>query len=190
MIAVVGDERSGALHDLRAVYRTTLPDLYGYVLFHSAGDTALAEDITAETYLTATQQFGKGRGDEVTLPWLKVVAKRKLIDHWRRQRRLRQRLDRLRNETDVVEAPPDGDDGPVATLDERQGVYDALQSLPDEQRLVLVLRHLDGLPVNEIADMIDRTPKATESLLGRARVAFRRKYESRRRLRTEDGRDG
>lgn len=166
-----GEQRSDAAHDLRRVYRTTLPDVFGYLLFHTAGDHLLAEDITAETYLHATRQFRAGRGHEVTLPWLKTVAKRRLVDHWRRQSRLRRRVDRLRSEMGTsMGADQEPDDG------EGQAVYDALRTLPDDQRLVLVLKHLDGLPVNEIADMIGRTPKATESLLGRARDAFRRHY--------------
>lgn len=179
MIAVVGEGRSDAMRDLRCVYRTTLPDVFGYVLFHAAGDRSLAEDITAETYLAATHHFRGGRGHEVTLPWLKVVAKRRLIDHWRRQRRLGHRLDRLRSEAEATGVAIESDDDTPGS-DDRQAVYDALQSLPDEQRLVLVLKHLDALPVAEIARMIERTPKATESLLGRARRAFRQSYRGGR----------
>lgn len=170
-IAVRGERRVDTANDLRRVYRTTLADVFGYLLFHTAGDHHLAEDLTAETYLHAARHFRAGRHDEVTLPWLKTVAKRRLVDHWRQQGSVRRRVERLRSEMKTgIDADPDRDPA------EEQAVYEALRALPDDQRLVLVLKHLDGLPVNEIAEMIGRTPKATESLLGRARDAFRRRY--------------
>jgi RNA polymerase sigma-70 factor (ECF subfamily) len=58
----------------------------------------------------------------------------------------------------------------------RSGVETALAKLPGEQRIVLVLRYLDGLSVREIATTISRSEKATESLLSRAREAFRKAY--------------
>jgi RNA polymerase sigma-70 factor (ECF subfamily) len=58
----------------------------------------------------------------------------------------------------------------------RSGVEAALSKLPGEQRIVLVLRYLDRLPVREIATTIGRSEKATESLLSRAREAFRKAY--------------
>ena len=48
--------------------------------------------------------------------------------------------------------------------------------MPTYQRVVMVLRYLDQLPVREIASTIGRSEKATESLLSRAREAFRRAY--------------
>jgi RNA polymerase sigma-70 factor (ECF subfamily) len=45
------------------------------------------------------------------------------------------------------------------------------------QRAVLVLRFFDRLPVRQIATEIGRSESATESLLGRARVAFERAYK-------------
>ena len=159
--------------ELRNLYRSTLPEIYGYLLLHSGGNQTLAEDLTAETYLQATRQFGRGRGTEVTIAWLKAVAKRRLIDHWRRQGALSRKALRLRNEV-VVAARVAEDDAEVEI--DQQAVYDALNELDPDQRLALVLKHLDGLPVRDIAEILGRTPKATESLLGRARASFRAIY--------------
>jgi DNA-directed RNA polymerase specialized sigma24 family protein len=56
----------------------------------------------------------------------------------------------------------------------RHRVHAALARLPAAQRAVVVLHHLDGLPVDDIATLIDRTPAATESLLTRGRAGLRR----------------
>lgn len=158
------------LTELRAVYRSTLPAVFGYLLLHSGGDRAVAEDLTAETYVNATQRFRQGRGDEVTIAWLKTVAKRRLIDHWRRQSSLRERAIRLRN--DVVAS---GQSTPPSDA-ERQDVYAALSRLDRDHRLVLLLRHFDGLSIREIGTQMGRSEKAAESLLARAKEAFRSAY--------------
>ena len=45
----------------------------------------------------------------------------------------------------------------------------ALSSLPAEQRAAMAFRYYRDLPVKQIADILDSSPKAVESLLGRAR---------------------
>lgn len=164
----------GAVDDneaFRSLYRATLGDVFGYLLVHTGGNHALAEDLTAETYLHAARQYRAGSPEAVTGAWLKTVAKRRLVDHWRREERLTRRARRLGQELHVnrqVESDPHTD---------RLAVYEALGALPDDQRLVLTLKHLDGLSVREIAETMGRTPKAVETLLTRARRAFRSSYD-------------
>jgi RNA polymerase sigma-70 factor, ECF subfamily len=52
-----------------------------------------------------------------------------------------------------------------------------LDRLGNHHRAALTLRYLDGLPVPEVARHLNRTVRATEALLVRARAAFRRSYE-------------
>jgi len=53
---------------------------------------------------------------------------------------------------------------------------EVLAALGPHHRLALTLRYVDGLPVAEVAELLGRTPNATEALLVRARAAFRRVY--------------
>ena len=53
----------------------------------------------------------------------------------------------------------------------------ALEQLAEIERCVLVLHHLDGLSIHDVARAIDRSPRATESLLARARRKFRAAYQ-------------
>ena len=53
----------------------------------------------------------------------------------------------------------------------------ALGELAEVERCVLVLHHLDGLSVADVADSIGRSMRATESLLARARRKFRAAFE-------------
>jgi RNA polymerase sigma-70 factor (ECF subfamily) len=53
----------------------------------------------------------------------------------------------------------------------------ALQALRGQHRLALVLRYLDDLSVAEVARLLGKSVRATESLLVRARAALRAAYE-------------
>lgn len=158
------------------MYRATLPDVYGYLMVHTGGNVEVAEDLTSETFLHASRHCARGSAGEVTPAWLMTVAKRRLVDHWRRRSSAERRAARFAAET-VPEA--DGDsEPPTGELPpgDVERVYRALDTLHPDQRLVLVLKHFDDCSVRTIAETISRTPKATESLLSRARLAFRAAY--------------
>jgi len=53
----------------------------------------------------------------------------------------------------------------------------ALDALSERQEAALRAKYFDGLTVDEIASSWDETPKAIESLLSRARAAFRERFE-------------
>jgi len=69
-----------------AIYRVALPHVYGYLL-PRCGSVALAEDLTAETFMAAVAAVKRRQVREVTVAWLVGVARHKLVDHWRRVER-------------------------------------------------------------------------------------------------------
>ena len=104
-----------------------------------------------------------------TSPWLKTVARNKLIDHWRARAREDRKLALAYSAepTTVVDGHKPADAERVAQV---------LADLNPTYRAALVLRHLDGLSVPEVADLLDRSVEATEQVLSRARAAFRNAY--------------
>ena len=154
---------------LLALYDTALPDVYGYLVRRCDGPT-VAEDLTAETFLAAVAAVQKGSVPQMTTAWLIGVARHKLVDHWRRQARDE------RNLRAVADEPSPEDDPWDAHLDAAVA-HDVLGRLGAHHRLALTLRYLDGLSVPEMAEHLGRTVHATEALLVRARLAFRRAYE-------------
>ncbi|MGX7828244.1 RNA polymerase sigma factor [Actinokineospora sp. 24-640] len=150
---------------LLELYDEALPHVYGYLIAR-VGEPAVAEDLTAETFLAAVAAARRPDAAAVSVPWLIGVARHKLADHWRRAAR-----DRLR----AVEEPADVSDpwdGEVDAILARQ----TLARLGPHHRAALTLRYLDGLAVPEVAAHLGRTVHATEALLVRARAAFRRTY--------------
>lgn len=154
---------------LLALYDRSLPQVFGY-LVRRCPTEALAEDLTAETFLAAVDAVRKGRGAGLTTAWLVTVARNKLVDHWRRVER-EERSRRLMVAPDPV---PEADDW-VDDVD-RDRALAVLDQLGPHHRVALTLRYLDGLSVPQVADQLDRTVHATEALLVRARSAFRRAY--------------
>ncbi len=164
MRSAAGDHRASFLD----FYDDALPQVYGYLAMR-CGPRALAEDLTAETFLAAVDAARRDDPPPISLPWIIGVARHKLVDHWRRQARDERRFRVLAHEQ------PDPVDPWDAQLD-TVAVGQILDGLTAQHRAALTLRYLDDLPVPEVAVLLRRTVHATEALLVRARTAFRRAY--------------
>jgi RNA polymerase sigma-70 factor (ECF subfamily) len=154
----------------RVWYELALPRVYRYLLARCGGDADLAEELTQQTFVEGVRRRASfdGRSDAVT--WLCGIGRHKLVDHFRKSRRETERQLRIVSEWSAGQCQA------WSQEELRSGVETALSKLPGEQRIVLVFRYLDRLSVREIATSIGRSEKATESLLSRAREAFRQAY--------------
>jgi RNA polymerase sigma-70 factor (ECF subfamily) len=149
-----------------AIYPVALPQVFGYLL-PRCGSVAIAEDLTADTFLAAVAAANSPDPPQVTVAWLIGVSRHKLVDHWRRVRREQRTL------AAIDEA---GIDDPWDAELDSVDAHAALALLPPTQRAALSLRYLDGLPVAQVAEYLGRSLHATETLLTRARAALRRIY--------------
>ena len=154
---------------LLACYDRSLPAVYGYLLSRLGGKVALAEDLTAETFLAAVDAARRSDPPPISTPWLVGVARHKLVDHWRRQGREERNVAALGN---ALAPEVDGWDAELDAL----RAHATLDRLGPHHRAALTLRYLDDLPVAEVAEYLGRSLHATEALLVRARAAFRRTY--------------
>ena len=157
---------------LLELYDRALPQVYGY-LAPRCGSDAVAEDLTAETFLAAVSAVRRQAVPDLTVAWLVGVARHKLVDHWRRVGREERKL------ALVAQQPVPVDDPWDAHLDVALA-RSVLGRLGAHHRCALTLRYLDGLPVADVAAELDRTVHATEALLVRARSAFRTAYDAER----------
>jgi RNA polymerase sigma-70 factor (ECF subfamily) len=156
---------------LLELYDAALPEVYGYLLAR-CGRPALAEDLTAETFLAAVTASRRRPPPAMSTGWLVGVARHKLVDHWRAAEREERGLRAVAVEPD----PPDDPwEGRLDALLARE----VLAGQSAQHRAALTLRYLDGLPVPDVARTLGRTVAATEALLTRARAAFRRGYARR-----------
>jgi RNA polymerase sigma-70 factor (ECF subfamily) len=147
-----------------------LPQVYGYLLARCR-QRAVAEELSSEVFMAAVDSIRRAAVSDVTVAWLIGIARHKLLDHWRRDQRETRRL------TAVASQAVDDDDLWDVKLDVLVA-RDVLAVLSPVQRGALTLRYLDDLPVSRVAEILGRTIHATETLLVRARRAFRSAYEA------------
>jgi len=156
----------------RAFYGDALPRVYGYFYHRLGADGALAEDLTQETFLAAVAELRRGTPVASPVPWILGVARHKLLDHFRRQRRIGWTF--LSWENAVEEED-------LIAIEENESTVEqtvaALAAVPSPQREALLLKYLDGLTVPEVAAALGRSVSATESLLARGRVSFRQRLQ-------------
>ena len=153
----------------RAWYEESFAPLEAYVRWRCAGLHDLADEVLQETWLTAVRRVrhfdpAAGRFRD----WLCGIAANVLRNHFRTRRR--------HPRPRPLDAAPD----PAAPADEdrdrAERVAAALAQLPDRYERALRAKYLDQKGVAEIAAEWGETPKAVESLLTRARDAFREAY--------------
>ena len=155
--------QAGDRDAIRFLYLRYKDNVYGYVLSF-VRDQHEAEDLTQQVFLKLISVIPKYRAQEVPFTsWLLRVARNVALDHIRRRRSL------LCEE--VYDATHESDN---SADDRRRGLEHALKSLPDEQRSVIVLRHLMGLTPGEIANRMGRTESSIHGLHHRARQALKR----------------
>lgn len=131
-----------------AVYRVALS---------IAGDPDVAQDVSQDAFLKAFRGLDGFRGDAAFRTWLLTIAANAARGALRRQGR--------RRETDLETAPPvasegRGPDEDAVLASEAARAREALERLPEKQRLSVQLRVDEGLSFREIAEVIGSTEGA------------------------------
>jgi RNA polymerase sigma-70 factor (ECF subfamily) len=151
---------------LSAFFEQTVDSLYRYASRLCGSDRAATEDLVQETYVCLLREVRSGRPLDMGPGWLITTCRSRFIDRLRAERRRRTREERAWSASELGSAG--------AATDTESSV---LAGLPAEQRVALVLRYVDDLPVPEVARLLGRSVHATESLLARARAAARARIE-------------
>jgi RNA polymerase sigma-70 factor (ECF subfamily) len=144
--------------------------LAAYVGWRCGGLPDLTDDVLQETWLTAVRRlraFDPARGPFAA--WLCGIAANAVRNALRSRRRHDRKAKPLES------APEPACDDPAA-VEKAERVAAALAALPEHYEAVLRAKYLDRQTVDEIAEARGDTPKAVESLLSRARQAFREAY--------------
>ena len=158
----VARAKEGDVEALRFLYVTYSHNIYGYVR-SIVRDDHEAEDVTQHVFaklMTALVKY-----DDRGVPffaWLIRMARNVAIDHLRA------------NRLTPTEAVLDPASASEVDIDHGETVRAALAALPDEQREVVVLRHIVGLSPAEIADRMGRTESSIHGLHHRGRRALQR----------------
>ena len=169
MPSATASAHSTSFDAFERVYHTNVDLVYSYAAARLGASEA--EDVTSEVFHAAIVAWRDGRSAQVTPAWLMAVTKNKVIDRWRRAERRKAKA-HLLSVPDSLEWPD-----AWADPDHRRHVIECLDQLKPRDRVLLILRHVDGMSVSDIADEAGRTVTAVESQLARARSDFRRHYK-------------
>ncbi|HEX6974352.1 MAG TPA: RNA polymerase sigma factor [Vicinamibacterales bacterium] len=141
-------------------------------------DPDAAEDIVQTSLIAAVRHIRSWRGEATLFTWLCTICRRE-ISAW--QKRTSRRVfvsladddPGVRAALDSIGAAADAPDTGLARADAGRIVQLALDHLPPRYSRALEWKYLEELSVDDIAGRLQCTPKAAESLLTRARDAFR-----------------
>lgn len=152
--AVAGDRRA-----LESFVTELLPRIRNLVRYLVRGDVD-ADDLAQEAMVAIVRGLPTYRGEGAVTAWADRVAVRETFARLRRARRAREQID---PGADLVAVPHPGE--PPDAYAERRRVVRLLDELPDEQRHALVLHHVLGLSVPEIAAELGAPAETVRSRL-------------------------
>jgi RNA polymerase sigma-70 factor (ECF subfamily) len=164
--------RRGDKAALAAFCAIYLDPVYGFIYYRVASDRQSAEDIAQETFLAAFEALERYDGRATLTTWLCGIARHKVGDHYRRRQRLEQARLALERLPDLAAEPTER----LEREELRERVLATLHNLPPHYQQVLTLKYLDRLSGRQLADHLGLSEDAAESLLARARGAFRRAF--------------
>jgi len=172
---LAGDERA-----FTAFFETYFPRIYRFALPRLGRNEDVAKDVVQATLIKAMRKLGDWRGEAAMFTWLCQICRREIADHVRSQRRHSSKVvliedsEEVRAALESIEAPP-GDD-PLRRCDGaelKRLVHAVLDRLPSRYGEALEWKYVEGRSVEEIGDRLGIGHTAAQSLLARARVAFR-----------------
>lgn len=141
-----------------------------------------AEDIVQEAYVHAFAHLRSYRGESSLAKWLSRIVINEALGRLRNQRRAAASAASARyQEAQIIPFPlTTSPDDPERTMAQRQIlnlVERATDALPDLYRTVFVARVIEGLSIEETADMLDLRPETVKTRLHRARQLVRKQLD-------------
>ena len=145
------------------------------VALRMLGNRAEAEDVAQEAFVRAHRALGAFRGDAKLSTWLYAITSRLCLNRLASgERRM------ARQGEDALLRLSDAGPRPDAALERREletALGRAIAELPEDRRIVVVLRDLEGLSYEEIAQVLELELGTVRSRLHRARAELKEKLE-------------
>jgi len=161
----------------RSFFTIYFPRMYRFALYRLDGDANLAEDAVQITLTKALDKLASYRGEAALYSWLCTFCRHEIGAIFRRRSRdpiaLIEDEPAMRAALESLIDPAGTPESELWTVELARLIKVTLDSLPSAYGDALEWKYIDGLSVTEIGERLDRGSKAAESLLFRAREAFR-----------------
>lgn len=167
----VQQAREGDHSAFEALVRLHIKGVYHLALGHT-GNHHDAEEITQVVFLKAWKGLKDFRGEAAFSTWLYRLTRNACTDHFRQNKK--RRGDLSLDDPDLPVLPHDGP-SPQEEAERRETQEDlrkALDALPEHHRAILLLREMEGLSYQELAQVLEVEVGTVKSRLARARKAL------------------
>lgn len=150
------------------LYGRHVDRVYRYLLFR-VGNVQDAQDLTAQTFITALEKLDSYRGEGTVVAWFLGIARHKLADHYR-QRHVNESLESIEQLPGAAVLLEEW----VAAQLQHEQIAQTLRRLPEERAEALSLRFFAGLSTAETAQAMNRSEAAVKMLVHRGVQDLRR----------------
>ncbi len=138
-----------------------------------------ADDITQEVFIQVYQSVSSFKGDSKFSTWLYRIAVSKALDHEKKKKRKKRFgfVQGLFGSGEVEQVHAVEFDHPGVQMEKKERANDlflALKQIPDNQRIAFTLHKLEGQTYQEVAEIMNTTLYAVESLMGRAKANLKK----------------
>jgi RNA polymerase sigma-70 factor (ECF subfamily) len=168
-----------------------VPGLYRFALRRLHGDRELTREIVQATVCKVIAKLDDYRAEAPLFTWMCACCRNEIAGHFRRLARRPREVELVEAASSAGAAAAAGSVGAVAMpaaagpgpeerflrLERAELVHVALDRLPPDYARAVEWRYLEGVEVAEVARRLESSYKAAESLLSRARRAFREAFE-------------
>lgn len=165
---LVARAQKGSADAAGQLYERHYPSIFRY-LFYRTGDQHTAEDLTGEVFLKMVQALPAYRVTAATFrTWLFQIARNLSIDYFRRGK--------THPVAVLDESLPSAEQAPENAADRRltgAQLYRAVAQLNEDQRDVVLMRFVEGMPIGEVAVALHKSEDAIKGLQRRALIALR-----------------
>ncbi|MHB1043978.1 MAG: RNA polymerase sigma factor [Eubacteriales bacterium] len=175
--------KSGDLYAFEVLVRRYEGKVYN-IAYRFIGNQADASDLAQEAFLRIYQALPSFRGDSSFMTWLYRIIVNVCRDEIRRQQRYHiVSLDGSRNEENspVIQVASQ-EQSPEEIFEQKEFsgiVQECLNELSEEHRLILIMREIQEMSYEEMADALECSLGTVKSRLNRARQSFKEKYLAR-----------
>ncbi len=169
-----GDERA-----FQAFFDEYFGRLYRFALSRTAGNASLAEEAAQRALCRAMRALDRWRGDAALFTWLARICRNELADMFEaagREAARTEPMDAHERSRARAEAVADPAASPVDSVQARDAsllIREVLDELPGRYGEALEWKYLEDWPVERIAHELGTSFEAAQSILARARAAFR-----------------
>jgi RNA polymerase sigma-70 factor (ECF subfamily) len=175
---------AGDSAEFRTLFDRFFPRLYRFALARLGGDHDAATEVVQLTFCKAIERLDSYRGEAALYTWFCQICRNAITDYCRARKRQQQAVLSIEDQPDI-RAVLEALSAPAAEQPDMEAwrgdvlrlVQSTVDALPERYGEVLELKYVDGLSVRDIARRFGLGEKAAESLLTRARQAFREAIE-------------